>query len=64
MDTPSTPEAKTTGSSIEEMQFHWNKWKDESKAFWGRAILGTALLLTSIMFQFWYYSNQDPWHRT
>jgi hypothetical protein len=24
---------------IEGLKFHWDKWKDGSKAFWGRTIL-------------------------
>lgn len=37
---------------LEEMKFHWDKWKAESQAFWGRAVLGAGLLLLSVAFQF------------
>ena len=36
---------------LEELKFHWEKWKSESKAFFGRALLATPLLILSILFQ-------------
>jgi hypothetical protein len=36
---------------LEEIKFHWEKWKGESKAFFGRALLATFVLLLSILYQ-------------
>ncbi len=37
---------------LEWIEFHWKVWKEESRAFWGRAILGSAVLTLSIFFQY------------
>src|SRR6185312_5225564 len=39
-------------SELETLKFHWDVWKSESRAFWGRAILGSAILAVSMLFQF------------
>src|SRR5260370_559241 len=41
---------------LDELKFHWDKWKDESRVFWSRATLATGLLLLSILFQFSIFS--------
>jgi hypothetical protein len=46
---------------FEELKFHWDKWKEESQAFWGRAILGTGIILLSILFQFGIISISMSW---
>ena len=46
--------------SVDKLKFHWNKWRDESKAFWGRATLSAALLLISVAFQFEVISVDTP----
>jgi hypothetical protein len=45
---------------LNRLKFHWHKWRDESKAFWGRATLGTAILLLSLFFQFGILSLNIP----
>jgi hypothetical protein len=37
--------------SLDEVKFHWDVWKGESKAFWGRATLASVVLVISIFFQ-------------
>lgn len=58
-------------SELDTLKFHWDIWKVESRAFWGRAILGSAILAVSMLFQFgivtisleWFHfvPPADPW---
>ena len=47
-------------SELDDLKFHWDVWKNESRSFWGRAILGSAILLLSILFQFGLVSVSTP----
>jgi hypothetical protein len=55
-----TREHRMPDVKLDELKFHWEKWRDESKAFWSRAILGTAILLASILFQYKFLSVSLP----
>jgi len=50
-----------TEFEFDQMKFHWEVWKGESKAFWGRATLGTSILLLSIFFQWGVVTVSVPW---
>lgn len=46
---------------LDEIKFHWTKWKDESRSFWGRATFMSLILLLSILFQFGMISVNFSW---
>jgi hypothetical protein len=45
---------------LEELKFHWDKWKAEAKAFFGRAVLTAPILILSILFQWQAISVEIP----
>jgi len=47
-------------AKLEELKFHWDKWKSESKAFFGRAVLVIPILTGSILFQWQAISVKIP----
>jgi hypothetical protein len=47
-------------NELEELKFHWDKWKSEAKAFFGRAVLTAPVLILSILFQWQAISVEIP----
>ncbi len=45
----------------ERMQFHWSVWKSESKSFWTRLTVSSAILLVLFLYQLGNVELNLPW---